>query len=81
MGKIIASFYNKIFFKWNNTEMFNSDPMARVGIYLGHSPAHAGSVALILDPRTLHVSPQFCVVFDDDFSTVQYMWKSEMPPN
>ena len=59
--------------KWN--------AKARVGVYLGHSPAHAGSVALVLNPQTLHVSPQYHVVFDDDFSTVPYMRKSEMPPN
>ena len=57
------------------------DPKARLGIYLGQSPAHAGSVALVLNPRTLHVSPQFHCVFDDDFSTVPYLRKSEMPPN
>ena len=57
------------------------DPKARVGIYLGQSPAHAGSVALVLNPMTLHVSPQFHCVFDDDFSTVPYMRKSEMSPN
>jgi len=59
--------------KWN--------PKARVGVYLGHSPSYAGTVALVLNPRTLHVSPQYHVVFDDDFSTVPYMRKSEMPPN
>ena len=57
------------------------DPKGRVGIYLGHSPSHAGTVALVLNPRTLHVSPQYHVVFDDEFSTVPYMRKSEMPPN
>ena len=57
------------------------DAKARIGVYLGHSPAHAGSVALVLNPRTLHVSPQFYVVFGDDFSTVPYMRKSEMPHN
>ena len=40
---------------------------ARIGIYLGHSPFHAGSVALVLNPRTGLVSPQFHVVFDDNF--------------
>ena len=46
------------------------DPCSRVGIYLDHSPTHAGSVALVLNPRTLHVSPQYHVVFDETFSTV-----------
>jgi hypothetical protein len=33
--------------------------------YLGHSPFHAGSVALVVSPKTGHVSPTFHVVFDD----------------
>ena len=39
------------------------------------------SVALILNPRTGHVSPQFHVVFDDNFTTVPYMNKNQVPPN
>ena len=38
------------------------EPRARVGIYLGHSPSHAGSVALVLNPRTLFVSPQYRLI-------------------
>ncbi len=57
------------------------EPRSRLGIYVGHSPSHAGSVALVLNPRTGHVSPQFHVVFDDFFTTVPYMKKSEVPPN
>ncbi len=48
---------------------------------MGHSPSHAGSVALVLNPCTGHVSPQFHVVLDDFFSTVSYMEKSQVPPN
>ena len=51
--------------KWNTR--------ARVGIYLGISPLHARSVALVLNTRTGLVSPQFHVKFDDMFETV-------MPP-
>ena len=40
------------------------------GIYLGPLPSHACTVALILNPRTWHVSPQFHVKFDDFFETV-----------
>ena len=47
------------------------DPRARLGIYLGHSPSHAGSVALVLNPRTGLVSPQFHVVIDDMFLQFQ----------
>ena len=54
---------------------------SRLGIYDGHSPSHAGSVTLVLNPRTGQVSPQFHVVFDDLFTTVAYMKKSEVPPN
>ena len=43
---------------------------ARLGVYLGPSPNHARSVALVLNPRTGHVSPQFHVKFDDFFETV-----------
>ena len=43
---------------------------ARLGIYLGPSPSHARTVALILNPRTGHVSPQFHMKFDDFFETV-----------
>jgi hypothetical protein len=44
---------------------------ARVGIYLGHSPQHSRSVALVLSLTTGHVSPQYHCQFDDLFETVQ----------
>jgi hypothetical protein len=40
-----------------------------VGVYLGHSAQHASSVALILNPKTGFVSPQFHCVFDDQFDS------------
>ena len=57
------------------------DPRACVGIYLGHSPCHAGNVALVLNPKTLRVSPQFHVFFDDEFTTVLFMRDGQIPPN
>ncbi len=57
------------------------EPRSRLGIFAGHSPPHAGSVALVLNPRTGHVLPQFHIIFDDLFMTVPYMKKSEVPPN
>jgi hypothetical protein len=57
------------------------EPHARMGIYVGRSPAHASNVALILDPRTGHVSPQFHAVFNDDFTMVQYLWTTTVPPH
>ena len=44
-------------------------------------PSHAGSVTLVLNPRTGHISPQFQAIFDNLFTTVAYTKKSEVPPN
>ena len=52
-----------------------------MGIYLGHSPTHAGNVALVLNPRTGLISPQFHVVIDDDFSTVPSLRTGTVPSN
>ena len=57
------------------------EPRARVGIYLGRSPSHAGNVALVLNPKTGLVLPQFHVVFDDDFTTVTHLRKGTVPSN
>ena len=57
------------------------EPRARLGIYLGRSPAHAGNVALVLNPKTGLVSPQYHVVFDDDFTTVPHLRKGTVPSN
>ncbi len=57
------------------------EPRARLGIYLGRSPSHAANVALVLNPKTGLVSPQFHVVFDDDFSTVPHLYKGTLLPN
>ena len=46
------------------------DPRSRLGIYVGHSPVHAGSVAIVLNPTTGHMSQQYHVTFYDDFTTV-----------
>ena len=56
------------------------EPRCRVGVYCGHSPLHAGNVALVFNPRTGRISPQFHLVFDDEFSTVPYMERGEVPP-
>ena len=52
-----------IFGKWKDR--------ARVGLYLGRSPKHARSVALVLNLQTGLVSPQFHVSFDPSFQTVK----------
>ena len=57
------------------------EPRSDVGVYLGHSPEHASSVAMVLNLNTGHVSPKYHVIFDDDFSTVPYLRSKEEPPN
>ena len=47
------------------------DPRSRQGKYLGFSSEHASSVALVLNLRTKRISPQFHLLFDDYFTTVQ----------
>ncbi len=46
-------------------------PRSRQGIFLGYSEVHASSVALMLNRKTGHISPQYHVVFDDFFTTVR----------
>ena len=56
------------------------EPFSRVGVHLGHSPMHARSVALIVNPVKGNVSPQYHVVYDETFSTVSYMRDETIPP-
>ena len=44
---------------------------SKIGIYLGRSPQHARTVALVLDMETGFVSPQFHVKFDPTFQTTR----------
>ena len=57
------------------------DPQARLGIYIGHSPSHAGSVALFIDPKSGLVSPQSHLVFGDNFETVPHLWAGTVLEN
>ena len=57
------------------------DPRASLGIYLGHSPSHAGSVAIVMNPKTGLVSSQFHLVFDDNFETVPHLRAGTVPEN
>jgi hypothetical protein len=59
--------------KWN--------PRSNAGVYLGHSPDHASNVALVLNLTTGLVSPQYHVIFDDDFSTVDFIRSKKEPSN
>ncbi len=57
------------------------EPRSQVGVYLGHSLHHAQSVALVLNLTTGHVSSQYHVVFDDDFTTVSHLKLGMVPTN
>ena len=57
------------------------EPHGRVGIYLGHSPPHAGNIALVLNLLTGLISPQYYVVLDNKFTTVPYLQSGKKPPN
>ena len=46
------------------------EPRSRQGQYVGASPLHASTVALVRNFRTGNISPQFHVVHDDHFETV-----------
>ena len=48
--------------KWN--------PRARLGLFLGFSELHSSQVPLVLNVNTGYISPQFHVIFDDKFETV-----------
>ena len=52
-----------------------------IGVYLGHTPFPIGNMALVWNPTTGRVSPQYQVVFDNDFTTVPYMEAGTLPPN
>ena len=45
-------------------------PRSRGGMFLGFSPEHSSTVALILSFQSGYVSPQYHVVFDELFQTV-----------
>ena len=68
-------------FQGNLAGISKWEPRSHAGIYLVHSTFHSGSVALFLNPENGHVSPQFNVVFDDEFSKVPLMREGKIPPN
>jgi hypothetical protein len=55
------------------------DPRTRRGAFLGWSAQHASNAALVLNINTGHISPQYHVVFDDDFGTVKAT-ENAVPP-
>ena len=50
-------------------------------MFVGFSPVHSSGAPFILNLRTGHISPQYHVVFDDDFSTVSSIGENDEPPS
>ena len=57
------------------------EPRSCRGIFVGFSPNHSSNVPLVLNLTTGSISPQFHVVFDDEFSSVDSMVIDETPPS
>jgi hypothetical protein len=49
------------------------DSRARQGIFVGFSEEHSSLVPLVFNLRTPHISPQYHVIFDDEFTTILSM--------
>jgi hypothetical protein len=56
-------------------------PRSRMAIYLGNSTHHAINAHLVLNIQTGLVSPQYHVVFDDNFTTTKSIQPNETPSN
>jgi transposase InsO family protein len=40
------------------------------GVYVGHSTCHSGSIPLIYNPSTTHIMPQYHIIYDEYFQTI-----------
>ena len=50
-------------------------------MYVGHSPCHTGSAVLVLNPKTMQTSPQYHLVFDNEFNTIYFFASEEVSLN
>ncbi len=55
------------------------DPRSSLRIFVGFSAHHARNVAMVLNPYTGLVSPQYHIVFDDHFQTLSGLRGTEIP--
>ena len=67
--------------QYNIASLTKWEPYSCAGIYLGHSQLYPGSIAVVINPSTGHVSPQFHVVFYENFTTVPFLRKGTMTLN
>ena len=45
-------------------------PRSHCEVFIGLSPKHSSTVPLVLNPGTVAITPQYHVVFDDEFTTI-----------
>jgi hypothetical protein len=45
-------------------------PRSWTGVYVGNSTCHSSGIPLIYNPTTSHISPQFHVIYDENFHSV-----------
>ena len=57
------------------------EPCSKAGVYVGQSPEHRNSYALVMNLTTRLVSPQFRLGFDYQFSTISYIDSLKEPSN
>ena len=57
------------------------EPRARTGAYMEYLDSHTGNVALLLNLQTGHASQQYHVLFDDNFTSVEYVQSGKEPPS
>ena len=55
------------------------DDCARVSTYIDHSKNNAENDSITFNFQTGHICPQFSIVFDDNFETVDSLRKGEEP--
>ncbi|KAI2509164.1 hypothetical protein MHU86_5283 [Fragilaria crotonensis] len=56
-------------------------PRSRRGVFMGFSHLHSSEVPLVLNLDTGSITPQYHVVFDDQFSTVSSVERENDPPD
>ncbi len=56
-------------------------PRSRRGVFMGFSNLHSSEVPLVLNLETGSITPQYHVVFDDQFSTVTSVEREIDPPD
>ena len=57
------------------------EPRSHMGIYLGNSPFHTQTVPLILNLWSGLVSPQYHVIYEDQFTSTTSMKTNKLPDN